>query len=119
MANYIIKTKDIYEKGEDGKKHKVGTEEKKFRVDAAFIPQSIDEICDEFIGNYCEAHEETDWLVEQLEATIVTKKSQKEIALPFVVLRRNFASKFFPSLVKEAKPALSWREKTLAKYKKR
>ena len=50
------------------------TVETKFRVDADFIPKKANDICMEFIMNYCEANNETDWLLDEVNTTSYTVK---------------------------------------------
>lgn len=102
-----------------------------FRIDAAFKPTRIDEICEEFIENYCEANNEIEWLIEKVNTTkYTTKKKNKETGeieeveiecknYPFVNLRSDFVNKFFSDILKgnaEKKPSL--KERLNAKYKK-
>lgn len=99
------------------------TVEKKYRVDADFKPTSIDEICFEFIDNYVGAHNEDEWFVSVLEQKETYKKGVKkgeEKDISFVTIRSAFANKFFPEIIKGTpERELSFRDKMLAKYKKK
>ncbi len=99
------------------------TVEKKYRVDAGFKPTSIDEICADFIDNYVEANDEGEWFVSVLEQKETYKKGEKkgeEKDISFVTIRSAFANKFFPEIIKgKPEQELSFRDKMLAKYKKK
>ena len=99
------------------------TVEKQYRIDPDFKPTAIDEICAEFIDNYVEANNEGEWFVSVLEKTETYKKGAKkgeEKELSFVSIRSAFANKFFPQIIKgKAEQELSFRDKMLAKYKKK
>lgn len=86
---------------------------KKFRVDADFKPKKIDDICIEFIANYCKANKQKEWFMETVNKKTTAKKKVKdengkptgevtieEIDYPFVNVRADFANKFFPSIIK-------------------
>lgn len=102
MADYITKVKKV--RGEEVKTT--------YRVDAAFKPAEIGEICIEFIENYCVANDKIDWLVKKVNTTAYeverkdkeTGKKFKEVVscdnYPFVNLRRDFVEEFFPSILK-------------------
>lgn len=109
----IVKKHTIKNK-ETGEKQLIETE---YRVDAGFIPQAVGDICPEFIEAYCVANNQTDWLVEQVEKNIVDKNG-KEKSLPFVSLRAEFVKKFFPKAIAASKPAETFKDRILAKYKK-
>ena len=92
--------------------------EKKYRVDAGFKPTSIDEICADFIDNGVEGNDEGEWFVSVLEQRETYKKGEKEIS--FVTICSAFANKFFPEIIKgKPEQELSFRDKMLAKYKKK
>lgn len=99
------------------------TVEKKYRVDADFEPKAIDEICADFIDNYVEAHNEGEWFVgvlEQKETYQKGEKKGKEKEISFVGIRSAFANKFFPQIIKgNPVQEMPFREKMLAKYKKK
>ena len=104
---------------------------KEYRVDADFVPKSVDVICDEFIENYCVANNATDWLVETVDEKTVSKRKVKdaegnvtgvkevEIAYTFANIRSDFVAKFFPEILKgkSTKP-MSFADKIKAKYGK-
>lgn len=103
---------------------------KKYHIEPSFIPKKIDEICEEFIQNYCEANGEEDWLIDQYsqkEPVYIKDKNDKKKIVEvkeqdksFVSIRSAFANKFFPDIIvgapekKETK-----REAWLAKRKKK
>lgn len=99
----------------------------KYRVDAAFVPTAVKEICEEFIQNYCDANGHDEWLIAQYEAkeTAVAKTTTKrrqagdkyEIPKSFVSIRSEFVEKFFPEIIKGNK-TLTPREEYLKKHKK-
>lgn len=104
MAEYVVKKKIV--KGD--------VVETTYRVDPDFIPQAIGEIAQEFIENYCVAKNEIEWLLKTASITsyTTTKKNEegKKVTVtvecenyPFVNLRRDFANKFFPTLIKGKK----------------
>lgn len=86
--------------------------ETQYRIDAGFIPTGIQQITQEFMENYCTANGELNWLnktthITQFEVERKDKdtgKKYKEIVTvkeyPFVNLRRDFAVKFFPQILK-------------------
>lgn len=96
--------------------------EKKYRVDADFKPEAIDEICSTFIDNYVEANNQGEWFISVLEKKETYKKGKKkgqEKEISFVSIRSAFVRKFFPEILKEEPgKKLSFREQMLAKYKK-
>lgn len=130
---YITISHDVKKLDENGKpiKNEKGRfvwekVEKSYRIDAEFVPTSIDEICFEFIDNYVEAHNEGEWFVDVLEQKEYHKKKDKdnneiveEKDISFVSIRSAFANKFFSDIIK-GKPVKepSFRDKMLAKYKK-
>lgn len=114
MAQFITKTHKS--KGEE-----VSTT---YRIDADFIPTQISDICQEFIENYCVAHNELEWLIGvatkkvQFEKGKDGEKKVVEQANPFVSVRAEFAKKFFPSIVKGSAHKETWAESLLRKYGK-
>lgn len=102
MAEYVTKKKKV--KGE--------VVETTYRIDSAFKPSEIGEICLEFIENYCVAKGEIDWLLEKVNTKSYTverkdKNSGEKFTetvecdnYPFVNLRRDFTAKFFPAILK-------------------
>lgn len=93
-------------------KHKGKIVETTYRIDADFIPSCVAEVCLEYIENYCVAHNETDWLVQECSITSFQKEvknkntGRREIitvkckSYPFVNLRADFVHKFFPQILK-------------------
>lgn len=102
----------------------------KYRVDAEFVPSAIGEICDDFMDNYIQAHNEGEWFVSQLEmkepkkvkvkqADGSIKEVEKMEPISFMTLRSNFAKKFFPNIVKATSSNTeTFRDRMLKKYKK-
>lgn len=98
-----------------------------YRVDADFVPTSVNEICEEFIQNYCEAKGQVEWLIAQYEAEeeAIAKKDGKRRKAgekykqpkSFVSIRADFVSSFFPNILKGDKTTNN-REAWLAKHKK-
>lgn len=92
------------------------TATKDYRVDADFVPTAIADIHIDFIENYCVANNATDWLLEEVNISeYTTTKKNKETGemetktikcnnYPFVMLRADFAKKFFPSIIKGDAP---------------
>jgi hypothetical protein len=130
MAEYITKKVPTYQSvvikdeatGEETKKkEKTGEKEVTYRIDADFTPSKLDEISIEFVINYCEANNQAEWLYEKLTTKVPCKiKKTGETKLreiPFVKLREEFVSKFFPALKKGKK--LSPTETFLQKYGKK
>lgn len=116
---YIIKTKVV--KGEE-----VTTT---YRVDPAFKPTAINDICMEFIENYCVANNEIEWLLQTINTTSYpVERKNKETGkcyvetvtctnYPFVNLRRDFVAMFFPSIFKGAAPHKeTWKERLNRMY---
>lgn len=114
---YITKTKKV--KGEEVKIN--------YRIDPDFVPQSQNDICQEFIENYCAANDKIDWLLEEVNTTTysVTRKDEKgEMKTtivhcdnyPFVNLRRDFIKEFFPAMIKGKATTETWKEKLNKKY---
>lgn len=111
------------------KKVKGETVETKYRIDAGFKPTEIGEISMEFIEAYCVAHDEIDWLLEEINITeyaVIRDKGKpsehKEIVkcdnYPFVNLRKDFVEKFFSNIIK-GNTNETWKEKLNAKYGKK
>ena len=117
-AKYITKTKKV--RGE--------IIETTYRVDADFKPAEVNEICMEFIENYCVAKGEIAWLLETVNTSAYevertnkeTGEKFKEVVkcdnYPFVNLRRDFVKKFFPKIIKGATTAKTWKEILNEKY---
>lgn len=115
------------------KKKKVNGQEVEttFRIDADFVPAKANQICMEFIENYCVANDKIDWLLEEVNITTYSierknpetgKKETKIVKCdnyPFVNLRRDFIQAYFPAILKgeSAKP-MTWKEKLNQKYGK-
>lgn len=120
MAEYITK-KTTKGKGENKK-----TVETTYRVDPDFVPSGINEICAEFIENYCAANNAIDWLLEKVNTKIEVERKQKDgttkvvtMDYPFVSLRSDFANKYFPQIIKgDKKEELSLKDRLNKKYAK-
>ena len=102
---YLTKTvtrqktdKFVDEEGNEQKKVTRYKEEVTFRVDAAYVPESIADVSYEFIENYCDANDEGDWLLEKVD-TVITDKNGASRDYPFVNLRSDFVKKFFPDII--------------------
>lgn len=102
-------TKSVYRKNkETGKRELV---EITYRQDAEFVPNSIKEICAEFMVNYCIAKGEEDikWLkerYEEMEEKSIVGDSGKEEKIKVRAYNDRqivalFAHKYFPSCVKK------------------
>jgi hypothetical protein len=105
---------------------------KQYRVDADFVPTSVDTICDKFIENYCVANNQIDWLVETVSKKTTSKRKIKdaegnvtghkevEVNYTFANIRSDFVTKFFPQILKGDKgnKPLSFAEQIKAKYAK-
>lgn len=108
----------------------------KYRVDAGFVPTRLDEICEEFIQNYCLANDKEDWLDNQYNSKekFVVKKEKRtinkvvykkgetyETDKSFISIRRDFGKEFFgiskADTTKKRGRDL-WAEKKQAKKKK-
>lgn len=116
------------------KKHKNKSGEEKvikYRVDADFVPQKIDEICEDFIQNYCIANGKEDWLDNQYESKeifevkaekrkykgVVYYKGQKfEADKSFISIRKDFAKEFF-GITKKGEENITGRKKWEQKKK--
>lgn len=84
-----------------------------YRVDPSFTPESVGDICMEFIINYCKANgkEAIGWLKEianreeEQERIHTNKKTGEKVTkkvmvhTPFVSLRTAFAEKYFPNII--------------------
>ena len=104
------------------------TFEKKYRVDADFVPSEIAEIHMDFIENYCVANNKIDWLLEEVNTSeYTTEKKNKETGeketktvkcdnYPFVMLRADFAKKFFPSIIKGIEKKETVKDRLNKKY---
>lgn len=121
-AEYITKTHKHKDK-ETGEVKEVSI---KYRIDADFKPKGIGDISLEFIENYVDAHNESEWLLEELEKTEEhkhkDKKNKKEIVditeepLSFMTMRKDFAMKFFPRIIKGKPKTESWADRMRRKY---
>lgn len=105
--------------------------ETQYRIDADFKPAKIGEISMEFIENYCVANNAIDWLLEEVNTTTYSvirdkgKPTERTEVVkcdnyPFVNLRKDFATKFFPSIIgKNSETTLTWKDRINAKYGKK
>lgn len=87
----------------------------KYRIDADFKPKIIGEITQEFIENYCEANNQGEWLLSILDKTD-KRKDGKEIPISFMSVRKEFALKFFPKIIKGKKKEPTWAERMKEKF---
>lgn len=116
------------------KKKKVNGQvvETTFRIDADFVPTKANEICMEFVENYCVANNKIDWLLEEvnIDTYSIQRKNPDTGAMetkivkcdnyPFVNLRKDFILAYFPSIIKgdSSKPT-TWKERINQKYGKK
>lgn len=122
-AEYITKSY------ENSKKEIV---KKEYRVDADFVPASVDAICDKFIENYCVANGRIEWLLDTVSKKTTSKRKIKdtegnvtgykevEVDYTFANIRSDFVKEFFPNILKGTKsnkPA-SFAEQMRQKYGK-
>lgn len=118
MAEYITKKYTKKAKNENEKNEVIETQ---YRVDADFIPQKADEICQDFIVNYCEKTGEEDWLYRMFTEKIERKDKEgniKQVERTALEVRKEFIAKFFPSLVVEKKPKTA-KELFLQRYREK
>lgn len=95
--------------------------EVRYRIDSDFIPETIGQISESFIQNYCEANHEEDWLTNQyLSKETVKKKDGKEVVQDksFVSIKSDFVKKFFPDILKKKNNVISRRTQWLEKHNK-
>lgn len=125
VPTYITKKHYIYEKDADGNRRRTNkVKEIEYRTDADFSPKKIDDICIEFIENYCVANNQIDWLLEASnEKEIINKAKDKEKIgkkkkKSFVGLRADFVKKFFPEIVVGKPEKVSFIDAFNAKYGK-
>lgn len=119
---YITKTKKL--KGGE-------VAETTYRIDADFVPTEANQICMEFIENYCVANNQIAWLLEEVNITAYSvKRKNKETGeeytevvkcdnYPFVNLRKDFIEKFFPTIIKGNAEKKTWKDILNAKYGKK
>ena len=85
------------------------TIETKYRIDAEFVPSKANEICSEFIKNYCisKGKESIQWYIDKLEEekeTVNEKTNTTEkVKLTAFEIRKAFIEKYFPTLLKKEK----------------
>lgn len=102
----------------DKKTGEVITVSTEYCISADFVPAKVADICTEFIENYCVANNEVEWLCQKYESTIVDKDGKKR-PYPFVNLRADFVTKFFPAIFEgKASEKVNYRAAFLAKYRK-
>lgn len=113
-------------------KNKKGEEKTiNYRVDADFVPKKLDEICEEFIQNYCLAKGKEEWLDKQYESkeTFEVKTSKRtyrgveytkgqkyEADKSFISIRKDFAKEFF-GIDKKKETHITGRDKWAQKKK--
>ena len=68
----------------------------------AKYPSTLSEYKLEHIIEWCKENDQVDWLKTEANKTVKTK-SGKEIAMPFLTLRNNWARKFAPELAPKSK----------------
>lgn len=76
--------------------------ETKYRVDADFVPTQQNEICIEFIKNYCisKGKEDVKWLIDLMTTNVETNSEKKKARkITNLEIRKQFVNKYFPSLV--------------------
>lgn len=107
MAEQFIKR--LIEKTVNGEKT---SKEVTYRVDADFVPTSPDEICDDFVENYCVANGKLNWLLETVDKKTKSKKKVKkdgvwtgeykeeDMAYTWANIRSDFIKEYFPELIK-------------------
>lgn len=80
--------------------------EKVLNASANFVPVEINEIGKDFILNFIkEKHpEDIPWLKNLAKKTTYSKKLNRDIPITFLTIRQEFAKKYFPNLIKPAKP---------------
>lgn len=85
------------------------TIETRYRVDAEFVPTKANEICIEFIENYCisKGNESIQWFINKLEeekeiVNADTNKTKK-VKLTNFEIRKAFVEKYFPTLMAKEK----------------
>ena len=114
-------------------KRKDGTIVKnEYRTDAEFKPTKIADIHIDFIENWCVANNETKWLVDTISISeyTTTKKNKETGAMetktikcpngyPFVMLRADFAKKFFADIIKGKPVKTTKKDEFLKKYGKK
>lgn len=99
MAETIIKEYKKKNK-ETGEVQVVKTE---YTIDKDFIPTKPEEICEEFIINFCMGNKkEEDWLFNQFQER-VKDKNGKEIKKPFLQIRKEFIIRHFPKIAESKK----------------
>ena len=78
MSKEMYITKN-YTKKVNGENQTVTT---KYRIDAEFIPTKANEICSEFIKNYCisKGNEGIQWYIDKLEEEKVSENENKKVA---------------------------------------
>ena len=80
-----------------------------YRIDIDFVPQSANEICKEFMENYCvsKGKKELEWYINLIGTKKKVAKGnqiiEREISL--LEIRKAFIEKFFPSIIKTKKVA--------------
>ena len=98
--------------------------EQEYRVDTAFVPSNVSEICEQFIENFCaESQDRIDWLLEEIDKKELHKNrktaEKEEKNISFVSLRSAFAHKYFPACIKEKKKKEDFRTKIRERFNKK
>lgn len=75
--------------------------ETKYRVDSDFIPTEQNQICIDFIKNYCmsKGKEDVQWLLNLMTTKITDNENKKSRKITNLEIRKQFVNKYFPSLV--------------------
>ena len=100
MAKEFITKK--YDKKVDGKKVE---KETTYRIDIDFVPAKLEEICLEFMTNYCIAKNDTQWLSDMLTTKIKyvvskgkNKGETKERKYTEKEIKKEFVGRYFENL---------------------
>ena len=128
MAAIIVKKTH---KKRDKKTGEMVTKTKSYHAEPDYKPETVDDICIEFIANYCKANKQKEWFLEtvnQKEIANIKKRDEngkvvkdengepvivdtKEQDISFVSIRSAFVDKFFPDIrkVEEEKATIKTR----------
>lgn len=114
MAKELYIEKEYKKKDKEGNITPVKT---KYRVDADFEPKKPNEVCKEFIENYCisKGKETLQWYIDILSKTEI--KDNKEIPITEGAIKKEFIDKFFP-VIRESKKATETRNAKIDRLKK-
>lgn len=75
------------------------------QTDPSYVPEHIDDICFEYIANFCKAKGADDkaWLKNVGSSMVFSEAKQKETRISFIGIRKAFVQKYFPNLAPQAK----------------